>query len=388
MENSRHTAREFAEMERLLAPENEKLRTLIFYAERFADHRYYRDFIDQILEQSELRICYLTSDPEDPIFKTENKRVAPFFIRNLLATVMQKLDSKAIVMTTPDLNMGMVKRAPNSHHIYAYHGVSSIHQGYRLHGLDHFDSLLCIAQYQIDELRKMEELYNLPARELPLVGYPYIERIYTDHQRYLSTQPGQSAGSRKKCLLAPTWDPKGKSSIMDSCIEPLIEQLASIDMDFTVRPHPEYVKRFAKRIDAIKKLAKKATNITFETAPSDPKLSLHQADILITDHSTISFDFFLGTERAVVFIDTPRRIDNEEMNRIGTEPVEETVRSSLGARVAPTNLGSLKEILPTLLAKSSQPSFRQSVVELRHQLVSNWQHSAEIGAAHIVKHCR
>jgi YidC/Oxa1 family membrane protein insertase len=289
-------------------------------------------------------------------------------------------------MTNPGLNKGLVKRAPApTHHIYAFHGVSSIHQNYELHGLDHFDSLLCVGPYQIVELRKMEELYGLPPRELPLIGYPYIERIFADHQLFKSTH---TTNQRPMCLIAPTWDPKGEASILDNCIEALIDEISQINMDFIIRPHPEFTKRFKKKVASIKRMVQKHTQITVETAPNDPKLSLHQADVLITDHSTISFDFFLGTERPVLFIDTPTRIDNEEGDRLQLEVVEKRYRAQLGGQLAVSDLSSLKTALAELLAQVNESAFKHSVHELRELLLANWQHSAELGASFIISHCR
>src|SRR5271155_5024217 len=128
MENARQTAHEISEMERLFSAENKQLREIVVYAERDISWQYYVDFIEYILAHSDKRICYLSSDLNDPIFKTAESRIQPFFIKNTLSAVFEKLDARVLIMTTPDLNKGAVKRAPHPvQHVYAFHGISSIH---------------------------------------------------------------------------------------------------------------------------------------------------------------------------------------------------------------------------------------------------------------------
>jgi len=384
MENARQTAHEISEMERLFSAENKQLREIVVYAERDISWQYYVDFIEYILAHSDKRICYLSSDLNDPIFKTAESRIQPFFIKNTLSAVFEKLDARVLIMTTPDLNKGAVKRAPHPvQHVYAFHGISSIHQGYRLGALDNYDTLLCIAQYQIDEVRKTEAVYNLTAKKLPLVGYPLVERIYRDHQQFIAKREGQQ-DEKQICLVAPTWDPQQKSSIMDACIDEMIEPLARSPFKVWLRPHPEFVKRFPKKIEAIGKRIQKLPNITLAMELGSMQC-LHEADVLVTDHSTIAMDYVIGTERPVLYIDTPTRIDNPERDRLNMEVMENKIRAQMGATLAPKEVKNIGAVLETLIA--SQADFKERVGELRDCLVANWQQAAKIGGDVILGLC-
>ncbi len=382
IQGASESAKEMSEMERLLSPENKTARKIVFYAERPIDWRYYVDYVEHLLTNPGVEICYITSNIKDPIFATSEKRIKPFFIKNALGPTFAKLDSKVLVMTTPDLNQGFVKRAPDPvQHIYAYHGISSVHQCYRLGGLDHFDSLLCIGQYQIDELRKQEEVYKLKKRDLPLVGYPLLERIYREHQAYLASKTG--GNQAPIVLVAPTWDPARKSSIMDCCIDELVDVLARTGMTVWLRPHPEFVKRFPKVIESVQKRIDKHkyTNISFQMALESMQC-LHEADVLITDHSTIAVDYALGTERPVLFIDTPIRIDNPERDKLGMEPVENKYRSKLGVRVKPGELDTVPTVLKEMI--QDRPKFAETVPALRDIFVANWLSAGQIGGDYIL----
>jgi YidC/Oxa1 family membrane protein insertase len=145
------------------------------------------------------------------------------------------------------------------------------------------------------------------------------------------------------------------------------------------------VKRFPKKIEAIRKRIDKYSNISLQMELGSMQC-LHEADVLVTDHSAIAMEYVLGTERPVLYIDTPTRIDNPECDRLNIEPIENKLRSSMGARLLPSNVKSIASVLEELIADRDQ--FKQGVPALRDVLVANWQHSAAIGGDFILGLCR
>jgi YidC/Oxa1 family membrane protein insertase len=377
---AKDTAFEFSELERLMALDKNS-RRLVFYGEGEIQYRYYEDYIEYLLAHSDYDICYITSQRNDPVFKGTAPRIKPFYIKNLLNTAFSRLDSKVLVIANPDLHNGPIKRAPAPvHHVYAYRGIASTHQAYRLGAFDHFDSLLTIQQYQVDEVRRTEEIYKLKPKHLPIVGYPLTERIWREHQKYEQKNIGRTK-EKPICLLAPTWDPADRSSVLDVCYEELIENLGISDFEVWLRPHPEYVKRFPDRMAKIEKACAKTKNVT-------PKLEfgsmycLHEADILVTDYSTISMDYALGTERPVIFINTPMRVDNPEVGRLGIEAIENIYRSKIGKELALSQLSQLDRALKESF--DDRQTFKKNVPLLRTELIANWQRAAEVGGDYIL----
>ena len=386
--SAQNMGREFSELERLFLSENKDTRKLVFYAESGIFYRYYEDYIEEILKNSDLDICYISSEPNDAIFTTNETRIKPFYIKNVLTAAFARLDSRALVIATPDLGRGVIKRAPEPvHHVYAFRGVSSTHLAYRLGAFDNYDSILCTGDYQIDEIRKTEELYGLKRKELVLTGYPLLERTYRQHQEYRRDNAESNQTGRKAiCLIAPTWSPVFRpASILDSCIEELIEALAPTDFEVWIRPHPEYLKRFPDRLKSISKALAKTNNISLQTQLASMEC-LHRADVLITDHSAIAMDFVLGTERPVLFIDTALREDNPEWTRLKLDPVEITYREKMGARLALNRVKEAPSVLNSLML--NRDNFRATLPDLRDKLVANWQRAARVGAEHIIKLCR
>ncbi len=377
---AKDTAFEFSELERLMALDS-KTRRLVIYGESEIQFRYYEDYIEYLLANSDYDICYIASQRTDPIFKDSRSRIKPFYIKNLLNTAFSRLDSKVLMIGNPDINNGPIKRAPDPvHHVYVFRGIASVHQAYRLGAFDHYDSLLTIQQYQVDEVRKTEAVYKVKAKQLPIVGYPLTERIWREHQTYLQ-ESSKRDGQKPICLVAPTWDSASRSSIFDVCQGEIIESLARSQFDVWLRPHPEYVKRFPERMEKIEKACAKTKNVRTKLELGS-MYCLHEADILVTDHSSISMDYVLGTERPVIFINTPLRVDNPEVGKLGLEPVENTYRAKLGKELAVSQLGALDAAMKESF--EGRQKFKDSVPTLRDELVANWQKAAEVGGNYIL----
>jgi YidC/Oxa1 family membrane protein insertase len=372
---------EFKELERLLKPENQKLRRLVFYSDRDIYYRYYEGFIDYIVANSDFDICYVSSHREDPIFQTTSSRIKPFYLKHLLPTAFARLDSKVLVLTATDLGQGAnIKRTPSPvSHVYVFHAISSTHCNYNLGAFDNYDSVLCVAKYQIDELRKTESVYGLKPKELIECGYPLLEGLYRDFSERYSNQ---DQSERKLCLVAPTW---GTSSIMETCIEQLIDAFSQSEFQVLLRPHPEFAKRHRKRMGVIQELANKTSNVQLQTKLSTLDC-LFQADVLITDHSSIAFEYALSTKRPVLFVDTKPRIDNPQWQKIGIEPVEARYRERLGQSVSPDRLEEAPQMCQQLIQDRAR--FQADLEELRPELVANWQKSAQIGGDHILRLCK
>jgi YidC/Oxa1 family membrane protein insertase len=362
---------------------NRQARTLVFYSEKGIYLRYYDGLIQEILNKSDLEISYLTADIDDPIYRYENNRIKPFFIRNFEASLFPKLDSKVVVMTLPDLNRFYIKKTtnPDVNHIYVFHAIGSTHLQYNFGAFDHYDTIFCVGPHQEAEIRKTEALYGLNPKQLIKYGYPYLEQVYLEHQKFLKDKP-QIENSKKKILIAPTW---GKNCLLETCINQLISVLQKTDYEIYIRPHPEFVKRRGKIVNRIKKQVENIANIHLELDLVSG-INVHNADILITDWSGIAFEFAFGTERPVLFINTPLKIDNPKYQDLGIEPLEVFARNKIGLAVNLDQIDQVEQILASFNADFQK--YHDQIIDFRNKYIYNWMKSAPIGAEHIIKLCR
>ncbi|MBN2440741.1 MAG: CDP-glycerol glycerophosphotransferase family protein [Spirochaetales bacterium] len=359
-------------------------REIVFYSESPIYYNYYEDIISYILETATAQICYITSELYDPVFQKQNDRFKVFYIKNLVAPLIRELDAKVLIMTMPDLERFHIKRSIYKvNHLYLYHAIVSTHMVYRKGAFDHYDTLLCVGSHHIEEIRKTEEIYNLPPKTLIEAGYPRLERIYKDHQTYDSgdTKPRHD---RNYILIAPSWSDQ---NIIETYADELISHLMKLGDSYTIvlRPHPQFLRSKYKFVLDLKKKYKEYENIIIEIdLVSDT--TIHSATVLITDWSGIAFEYAFGTERPVLFLDTPRKVYNPEYEKLGIEPLIVKLRNKIGKSVPIDELSTIDKVLLSLIYEKNE--YRKKIIEYRNTYIFNWGKSVEVCGKTIINLCQ
>lgn len=374
--------REWQDFLRFSAPANAALRTLVFYAERDIYYQYYEGYVNYILEYSDLSICYLTSDPDDPVFQMNSPRIRPFYLDAFLPRALSQLDAKVLVLTMSDLNLYHIKRSRHGvNHVYVFHGVGSTHLHYHKRAFEGYDTILCIGPHEVQELRKAEEFYGFTPKTLVPCGYYRIEKLYQTYQEQLRLH-SELPSAPPTILIAPSWHP---GNILESCITELITVLKDSEYRVIIRPHPEFIKRYWETIARLQQDIAGIENITLELNMV-METSILNADVLVTDWSAISFEYAFGTERPVLFINTPCRINNPDYTELGLEPIEFTLRNRLGQAINIEDIPRIPRVLQDFLELKA--SFREQIVQCRTQYLYHWLHSAEIGGEFLINACK
>ena len=353
---------------------------LVFYSEGSGFYKYFKDVIEYLLEKSNLTIHYVTVDPDDQIFAIAEKepRIRAYYIGpTRLITLFMKMDADIVVMTCPDLNNFHLKRSyvrKDIEYIYMFHYPLSTHMVLNTGALDHYDTVFCVGQFQFDEIRAAEKLYNTKEKKLIAAGYGQLEQL---HKSFLALE--KTENSRPKVVIAPSWQ---ADNILDSCIDPLLTELLGKGFDVTVRPHPEYMKRYKPRMDAIVERWQGREDLTFELNFAG-NASIFGADALITDWSGTAYEFSFVTLRSAVFIDTAPKINNPDYEKLGIEPLEFSLRSQVGLRVDPKNLEGLAGRLRAQMENREENS--QRLLALRNTYIANFGQSGKVGARYILQ---
>ena len=103
--------REKADYKRFFSVANKHL---VIYSEKSGFYKYFEDVIRELLARSNLIIHYVTNDANDVIFdiSKEQPRIRSYYIGNKkLITLMMRMDSDIVMMTTPDLDKYYIKRS-------------------------------------------------------------------------------------------------------------------------------------------------------------------------------------------------------------------------------------------------------------------------------------
>ena len=352
----------------------------VVYAESNGFYRYFRKTIEYILENSNIVIHYVTSDPYDSVFERENERLKAYYIGfKKMVPLFMKMDAEIVLMTTPDLDNFQYKRSyvkKDIEYIYTMHGAASTHLVQNKNYLDNFDTVFLVNKQQESEIRKREELYSLPAKKLVITGYGFLELLQESYDKMPKEE-----NEKKVVLIAPSWQ---KDNILDSCIDSILSVLLNEDYKIIIRPHPEYMKRYQNRMeDLIGRYSDvDSSRLVFETDFSASE-SLYKSDILITDWSTVAHEFSYITLRPSVFVDTPAKIKNKDYKEIGIEPLDFSLRNKIGKSISTSNLSEINSLITDMLINKDE--YKNQIRELRDEFIANYGHSGEVSGKYIIR---
>ena len=373
--------RESADYKRFFSIANKHL---VIYSEKSGFYKYFKGIIKELLARSDMVIHYVTNDPDDVIFEIakKNRRIKPYYI-GLKKTIslMLKLECDICVMTTPDLDKYYLKKSKmkkDIEYIYIPHALMSMHMGMKEGSLDAFDTIFCAGEHIKREVRATERVYGLASKECVEFGYPLVDDLIPLGEEERRTH---KKGGRREILIAPTWN---EDNILDSCIDEMLEKLLCDEYHITVRPHPEYVKRFGQRMNATVERWKDKVGegLSFELDFSSNK-STYSSDLMITDWSGISFEFSFATKRPTLFVNTKMKVLNENWQKIDCTPIEITLRDEIGMSIEKSDVKNIGEIVKDTFKRSTE--YKKRIEAALHKAVYNVGHSDPVGAKYILK---
>ena len=367
--------REKADYKRFFSVANKHL---VFYSESSGFYKYYRATIAYLLSHTNIIVHYVTSDPADQIFEVakNQSRIRPYYIgEKKLITLFMKMDADMVIMTMPDLQNFHIKRSyvrKDVEYVYVPHGLDSLNLTMRTGSVDHYDAVLCVGPNQKEEIKKTEEVYNLPPKKLVECGYMLLDdmRAGFSEKADCSEQP--------VVLIAPSWQ---EANIMDSCIDELLTSLQYTGYHIVVRPHPQYVKHREAQLNDLKARYAGTPQVEIQTNFASNS-TVFQADLLITDWSGIAYEYAYTTCRPVLFVNTPMKVMNPEYERIGVVPINISIRKEIGREIEPEDAGQVNIVVEEMIAQRGE--YQERIRKLACQNVYNLGQSAQCSGKFIL----
>jgi hypothetical protein len=222
-------------------------------------------------------------------------------------------------------------------------------------GFDEFDR---VAFINADRMRRYLETGVVTREAAVLVGYPKVDALVNGHYAAAAVRSHLHLEMhRPTAIYAPTWSPASSLNIAG---EQIVQSLVDAGFNVIVKLHdrsldPTNVK-FSGGIDWRARFAQMGQpgRIAFsEAADSSPLLAA--SDVMVTDHSSIGFEFFL-LDRPLVIFDAP---DLVRVARINPEKVA-LLRSA--ARVVRTAGDVGPAAVEELAHRDRRSSVRQTIV--------------------------
>ena len=246
-------------------------------------------------ERRKINLSYLTSIKDDPIFNEKLEFVEPEFIGegNAAFAKLNMLSAGIVLMTTPGLNVYQLKRSRLVDYYANIIHAASDPTMMRLFALDFFDAVLLTGDYQIKDIRFLEEQRGITRKELPVVGCPYLDAT----KEKIDSIP-QEENHKFTVLVSPSWGP---SALLSKYGEKLLDPLLDTGWKIIIRPHPQSKKSEAEMLKRLTEKYKNAENVEWDYS-SDNIYSMKRSDIMISDFSGIIYDYTFLCDKPVMYV--------------------------------------------------------------------------------------
>ncbi|MBQ3172531.1 MAG: CDP-glycerol glycerophosphotransferase family protein [Mailhella sp.] len=311
---------------------------------------------------------YLTSSENDPCFKADLPDcITCRYIGtgNTAYTTLNFLEADALVLTTPGIDVLQIRRSKGvKKYIHVVHSLSDVHS-YKLFAFDYYDAVLCSGQYQADSLRLLEAQRGTQAKELPLVGCPYMDALAARRER-----EKDSVTPEKNCVLvAPSW---GKNGMLTRYGAAVPRFLAEAGYKVILRPHPQSFISEKPLMEQLQRELAAFPNIEWDRNP-DGFASLSRATVMVSDFSGVVFDFAFVFLRPVVTLAYELDKRGFDAFSLPHPSWESQVVEQLGHRLDPAELEQLPGIIEKL---TSDQSFPERILHIRENNVANFGKAA------------
>lgn len=333
----------------------------------FSDDKRYWNVFEPVCREFDRRgvdIVYMTASPDDPALNSPYEHVKGEFIgeKNKAFAKLNFLNAVIVLSTTPGLDVYQWKRSKKvQYYVHMLHAANEV-ASYRMFGIDYYDALLLSGEYQVRDVRSLEEKRGLPPKELVKIGIPYMDEMAARLEA-----KGPAAPHECTVLLAPSW---GQSAIFQKYGGKIIEVLLKTGYHIIIRPHPQ---SFTAEKDLMEKILREypESDQLEWNRDNDNFEVLRRADILISDFSGVIFDFSLVYDKPVIYADTEFDKSPYDAWWLKTPYWTFTALPRIGQKLTADNLDALKELIDTCL---TDPKYAQGRQEARAE---TWEHKGE-----------
>jgi hypothetical protein len=329
------------------------------------DPRYEITFLPVIrcLAERGVDVTYLTMYNRDETFEplpasVKHRAISPGMVGY---AYLNNLEAEVLVTTTPQLDVMTFRRSRRvKHYCHIPHALGESRY-VRPYAYDFFDSVMCCGQTLERNIRRMEEIRELPKKRLLATGIPHYDVLMRERSTH------RASSGRPVVLVAPSWGPM---SIFEVLGTSLVKTVAR-HYDVVVRPHPQMAVSQPELYREVLGLE----GVTVDTART-PASAMTKADVLISDISGIMHEFSFIHEKPVFLIDHRQDVGGLEGHLLGGDSDLKRLCREFIIPVPPTDLDKLPEYIATALREHSA----ERVAKVRGELVYNFGRAAPVAA--------
>ena len=333
----------------------------------FSDNKRYFSVFEPVIREIVSRgyqILYLTGSEDDPAFSCgiEGFRAEFAGSGNKMFARLNNINADIVLSTTPGLEVYQWKRAPKvKWYVHIPHAASEICL-YRMFGIDYYDAILLSGQYQADDVRAMEELRQLPAKEIEFIGIPYMDEML---KKSRTVEVPES--TVRTVLLAPSW---GESAILAVYGGKIIDTLLQTGYHVIIRPHPQSFTAEKERMDQLMKEYPNSEQLEWNR-DLDNSAVLKRADIMVSDFSGVIFEFALIYNKPVIYTNPDFDLSPYDAWWLNRPIWTSSALPRLGQQLTEENMPRLRELIDECLTDTRYEEGRKEV------MAETWMYQGE-----------
>ena len=346
----------------------------------FSDNKRYWSIFEPICRELQLRgkdVVYITASPDDPALTCgyDNVKAECIENENKLFAKLNFLNAAVVLSTTPGLNVYQWKRSKEVlYYVHIPHAASEITL-YRMFGIDYYDAILLSGDYQMADVRTLEKLRDLPAKELRKVGIPYMDEM----AKKLENAPVVPEHPRT-VLLAPSWGP---SAIFGVYGGKVLERLLKTGYHVIVRPHPQSFSSEKEMLEQLMKEYPESDQLEWNRDMDNFDV-LHRSDILISDFSGVIFDFALVHNKPVIYTNPNFDVSVYDYWWMDTPLWTHSALPRIGRELTEESMENVKELIDSCL---TDERYAEGIRAVKEETWANVGGSAAIVADYLVDKC-
>lgn len=333
----------------------------------FTDDKRYWKIFEPVCREMDKRgkdVVYMTCSEDDPALQNPYPHIKAEYVgnENKAFARLNFMNATMVLSTTPGLDVYQWKRSKGvKYYVHIPHAASEITL-YRMFGIDYYDAILLSGEYQAQDIRNLEKLRGLPAKELVKIGIPYMDEMAARLEK-----EGPAPEHPRTVLLAPSW---GQSAIFNVYGGKILDVLLKTGYHVIVRPHPQSFKSEKEMLEKLMNDYPESDQLEWNR-DTDNFDVLRRSDILISDFSGVIFDFTLVYDKPVIYTNPEFDLSLYDAWWLKTPLWTTTALPRLGCQLTEDNMENLKELIDSCLSDPKYAEGRSSVK------AETWEHFGE-----------
>lgn len=330
----------------------------------------FREIIEELISRR-IHFSYFTMDLHDPALLIDNEYMhSRLYDKNSIASYhkLSNLKAKILLSTTPNIGTPgfPIRRSPNvgqmAHVFHAFADISAYHVG----SLDCYDIVYAVGPHQEKPIREVEGARNLGRKRIVSVGLPYFDAQYRALNMDTRDEVGRSA--HPTILIGPSWGAKG---LLSEYGTGFILDLSKAGYNVIIRPHPQSIIAEPDLLERCKEETSICPNVTWDLEPLGTA-SMKASDLLISDTSSIRFDYAFLYGKPVITLDIPHEKQMEYEGQFMSEIWTDKAARKLGRVLDHSTICSIVSTVGGVLKDGTM-----SIGELRDGTITNLGTSAK-----------